>query len=86
MKLKIKRLDPCGVVDAAEELELSIIVKRTEENGFKKEVQPDGIVFEYEPMRQFRYYLEIGDFTYWINDKTGELNYIGKTKREKRLD
>ena len=78
MKITIKNLDPTGVAIESEEVELPIIVERTKENGYYEEVQPNGIVFQYEPMMQNRYYMEIGGYLYKINDRTGELTLIKK--------
>lgn len=79
MKAKIRMLDPTGTVADSMEINLSVIIpEETRENGYYDEVQPDGTVFQFEPMRQFRYFLEIGDFTYRINRTTGELTLIKK--------
>ena len=85
MKIKIKNLDPTGVVVEAKEIELPIVLDRTEENGYKEEVQPDGTVHHYEPARQNRYFMESGRFVYRINEETGELTFYSKDKR-KNLD
>lgn len=78
MKITIKNLDPTGVVVEAEEFNSSVIVERTKENGYYEEVQPDGTVHQYEPMKQNRYFLELGGYIYRLNDRTGELDLIKK--------
>lgn len=78
MKAKIINLDPTGVEVDSAEFELPIVVEETPENGFKKELQPDGTVICYEPARMNRYYLEIGKYIYRLNTRTGELTLIKK--------
>ena len=80
MKAKIRSLDPTGVEVEAEEFELPVVVDIVSREGVCEVTQPDGIIITYEPMRQFRYFLEIGKYVYRINAMTGELSFICKNK------
>ena len=78
MKVKIRSLDPTGVEVEAEEFELPVVVDIVSNEGVDEMKQPDGSIITYEPMRQFRYFLDIGDYIYRINARTGEITLIGK--------
>lgn len=73
MKAKIVNRDPTGVIVESKEFELPLVVEFTSQEGVCAVEQPDGSVIHYEPARQNRYFLEIGEFIYKINDRTGEL-------------
>jgi hypothetical protein len=79
MIAKIRNLDPTGVEVEAEEFILPLVVEYTLEEGYKTVIQPDGTVITYEPARQSRYFLDIGEFIYRLNARTGELTFICKT-------
>lgn len=76
MKAKIVNYDPTGVEVESQEFELPLVIEYTSQEGVCAVEQPDGTVIHYEPMRKNRYFLEIGDFIYKINDRTGELTKI----------
>ena len=80
MKVKIRSLDPTGVEVEAEEFELPVVLDETPENGYEEVEQPDGTFLVYEPMRQHRYFLDIGNYIYRINARTGEITLIGNKK------
>ena len=82
MKAKIRNLDPTGVEVEAEEFVLPLVVEYTLENGYKTVIQPDGTVITYEPARVCRYFLDIGEFIYRLNARTGELTFICKTEQK----
>lgn len=79
MKVKIRNLDPTGVEVEGEEFVLPVLVD-PDPRAYKEVVQKDGTVITYEPAKQNRYFLDIGEYTYRINDRTGELTLITKHK------
>jgi len=86
MKAKIINRDPTGVEVDSAEFELPLVVEETPENGFKEVVQEDGTVICYEPARQNRHFLEIGEYIYLLNARTGELNFITKKDKNEKIN
>ena len=78
MKAKIRSLDPTGVEVEAEEFEFPLVVGYMLGEGYEQVTQPNGTVLIYEPARQNRYFLNIGNYIYRLNARTGELTLIKK--------
>jgi len=86
MKAKIRSLDPTGVEVEAEEFEFPLVVGYTLGEGYEQVTQPDGTVITYEPARQNRYFLDIGEYVYRLNARTGELSFITKKDKNEKIN
>jgi len=73
MKVKIKGLDPTGVVTEEAEFEIPLINKKFYDK--RNEKLKNNSIGEYEPMIQNRYILEIGEYKYFLR-RDGELTKI----------
>lgn len=76
MKARIRSLDPTGIEVESVEFELPVVEDIKINDGVKSVIQDDETVIEYEPKRVYRYFLDIGNHTYIINARTGELTKL----------
>jgi len=78
MKARIVNYDPTGVEVEAEVFEIPLAVEFKSQEGVCSVEQPNGTIITYEPARKNRYYIEIMDYIYRLNERTGELILIKK--------
>lgn len=70
MEAKISKLNPLGDIEESTEFEIPHI----KDDTYLIKLN-DGVVLKGEPMKQYRFLLEIGDFKYWLR-KNGEIELI----------
>ena len=75
MKAKITEVDPTGVPLKTKEFYIPLLKKRK-----VKQIQlKDGTIVYDEPMKQSRYFIEIGEYVYFVGS-SGRLDLAGNKK------
>jgi hypothetical protein len=72
MKAKITEVDPTGVPIKTKEFYVPLLKKRKVELIQLK----DGTIVKGEPMKQSRYFIEIGEYVYFVCS-SGRLDLVG---------